>query len=62
MSTPLNISLSQQGFDTKADLHCNLGTAPLVEAALAFPARGQGHGQQQVGARQPFIESMLQVV
>ncbi len=35
MSTPLNISLSQQGFDTKADLHCNLGTAPLVEAALA---------------------------
>ena len=35
MSTPLNISLSQQGFDTKAQLHCNLGTAPLVEAALA---------------------------
>ena len=35
MSTPLNISLSQQGFDTKAALHCNLGTAPLVEAALA---------------------------
>jgi phosphoenolpyruvate carboxykinase (ATP) len=35
MSTPLNISLSQQGFDTKARLHCNLGTAPLVEAALA---------------------------
>lgn len=35
MSTPLNISLSQQGFDTEAVLHCNLGTAPLVEAALA---------------------------
>lgn len=35
MSTPLNISLSQQGFDTDAVLHCNLGTAPLVEAALA---------------------------
>lgn len=35
MSTPLNISLSQQGFDTQAQLHCNLGTAPLVEAALA---------------------------
>jgi phosphoenolpyruvate carboxykinase (ATP) len=35
MSTPLNISLSQQGFDTKAALYCNLGTAPLVEAALA---------------------------
>ena len=38
MSTPLNISLSQQGFDTKAALHCNLGTAPLVEAALANDA------------------------
>nr|WP_315457856.1 phosphoenolpyruvate carboxykinase [uncultured Sphingorhabdus sp.] len=35
MSTPLNISLSQQGFDTDAVLHCNLGTAPLIEAALA---------------------------
>ena len=35
MSTPLNISLSQQGFDTDAMLYCNLGTAPLVEAALA---------------------------
>jgi phosphoenolpyruvate carboxykinase (ATP) len=35
MSTPLNIPLSQQGFDTQAELHCNLGTAPLVEAALA---------------------------
>ena len=35
MSKPLNISLSQQGFDTNALLHCNLGTAPLVEAALA---------------------------
>ena len=35
MSTPLNISLSQQGFATNAALHCNLGTAPLVEAALA---------------------------
>ena len=35
MSTPLNISLSQQGFGTDATLFCNLGTAPLVEAALA---------------------------
>ena len=35
MSTPLNISLAQQGFDTEATLFCNLGTAPLVEAALA---------------------------
>lgn len=35
MSTPLNISPSQQGFDTDAMLHCNLGTAPLVEAAVA---------------------------
>lgn len=35
MSTPLNISLSHQGFDTDAVLYCNLGTAPLVEAALA---------------------------
>ena len=35
MSTPLNISLAQQGFATDATLHCNLGTAPLVEAALA---------------------------
>ena len=31
MSTPLNISLSQQGFDTKAQLHCNL----LWECILA---------------------------
>ncbi|MFM9897281.1 phosphoenolpyruvate carboxykinase [Sphingorhabdus sp.] len=35
MSTPLNIALSQQGFGTDAELHCNLGTAQLVEAALA---------------------------
>jgi phosphoenolpyruvate carboxykinase (ATP) len=35
MSTPLNISLSQQGFGTDATLFCNLGTAPLVEVALA---------------------------
>ena len=35
MSVPLNISLEQQGIKTNALLHCNLGTAPLVEAALA---------------------------
>jgi phosphoenolpyruvate carboxykinase (ATP) len=35
MSAPLNISLVQQGIETNAVLHCNLGTAPLVEAALA---------------------------
>lgn len=35
MSVPLNISLDQQGIKTAAKLHANLGTAPLVEAALA---------------------------
>jgi phosphoenolpyruvate carboxykinase (ATP) len=35
MSAPLNISLDQQGIKTGATLHTNLGTAPLVEAALA---------------------------
>jgi phosphoenolpyruvate carboxykinase (ATP) len=35
MSVPLNISLDQQGIKTAATLHTNLGTAPLVEAALA---------------------------
>ncbi|MEO8722995.1 MAG: phosphoenolpyruvate carboxykinase [Sphingobium sp.] len=29
------ISLAQQGIPTQADIHWNLGTAPLVEAALA---------------------------
>ena len=34
MSTPLNISLDQQGIVTEAALHCNLGTPQLVEDAL----------------------------
>ncbi|MEP7349274.1 MAG: phosphoenolpyruvate carboxykinase [Sphingorhabdus sp.] len=34
MPAPLNISLKQQGVETNAVLHCNLGTAHLVEAAL----------------------------
>jgi phosphoenolpyruvate carboxykinase (ATP) len=35
MSVALNISLEQQGFQTGAELFTNLGTATLVEAALA---------------------------
>jgi phosphoenolpyruvate carboxykinase (ATP) len=35
MSVALNISLEQQGISTGAELFTNLGTAPLVEAALA---------------------------
>ena len=35
MSTPLAQSLSSQGFETKAEIQPNLGTAALVEAALA---------------------------
>ena len=35
MSVALNISLEQQGISTAAKLHTNLGTAHLVEAALA---------------------------
>ena len=35
MSFPLNISLEQQGISTGAQLFANMGTAPLVEAALA---------------------------
>jgi phosphoenolpyruvate carboxykinase (ATP) len=34
MSSPLNISLDQQGIVTQAELHCNLGTPQLVEDAL----------------------------
>ena len=34
MSAQLNISLKQQGIETDAVLHCNLGTAPLIEDAL----------------------------
>ena len=35
MSVALNFSLEQQGISTGAELYTNLGTAPLVEAALA---------------------------
>ena len=35
MSVALNFSLEQQGISTHAALYTNLGTAPLVEAALA---------------------------
>ncbi len=34
MSSILNYSLQQQGIETEAELHCNLGTAQLVEDAL----------------------------
>ena len=34
MPTPLAQSLSDQGFQTKADIHPNLGTSELVEAAI----------------------------
>jgi phosphoenolpyruvate carboxykinase (ATP) len=40
MSVALNFSLEQQGISTGAELFTNLGTAPLVEAALA---NGEGH-------------------
>src|SRR5690606_27331287 len=33
----------------------------LVETALAQPLACQGHRQQSLGPRQPFIEGMLQV-
>ena len=32
--TTLNVTLEQQGFPTSAKIHANLGTAPLVEAAV----------------------------
>lgn len=35
MSVKPNISLSDQGFDTKAELHWNYGTAQLVESAIS---------------------------
>ena len=39
MTAKLAVSLAQQGFATDAVIHANLGTAPLVEQALA---RGEG--------------------
>ncbi len=39
MSKTLSVSLADQGIATSATLHANLGTAPLVEHALA---RGEG--------------------
>ncbi len=39
MSIPLAQSLSSQGFETKAKIHPNLGTAQLVEATVA---KGEG--------------------
>ena len=39
MTAPLSHSLESQGFEVSATIHANLGTAALVEHALA---RGEG--------------------
>ncbi len=40
LTTPFSHSLASQGYDTQATIHPNLGTAQLVEHALA---NGEGH-------------------
>lgn len=48
MSAQLSVSLSSQGIATKAKLHTNLGTAALVEAALA-------NGEGKLAADGPLV-------
>ena len=48
MTNRSNADLSKQGIETKAKLHWNLPTAPLVEAALA---RGEG----KLGKEGPLV-------